>query len=381
VCSWLRAGTPWPRWSYHAAPGAWPAACDWGPAIDGTIVALPAEFSSEAAATLLRGICHAIRRTGTLLLIHNGAGGGSLLAAMRRELPVRSLTIEMAPTGLALAAAQALASRLPAGAHELTVDAEGLAAMTAWSPVDTPRGTCPLEPGDLVVVTGGLGGLGMAIALWLAERLAIHPVLMDCADPAGPEAGTSLAALRASGQPFTHVPVDVTDAAAVRAALRIVTASRPVRAVIHCAGLIDGGSVQDLDVPALTCLSKPKVGGLRAVLSATDLRLVRVVLAFGSILARAPHPMVGAYALANELLRREVNRWARKAPTTRFLTAEWSIWDGAGVASATGQVANARRAGYEPIPLTEGLHMVDRLLAWQRPDTSVLVNATPPGQP
>jgi NAD(P)-dependent dehydrogenase (short-subunit alcohol dehydrogenase family) len=380
LCPWLRAGPGLPRWSYFPAPDAWPTASDWGPVTNGTVVALPEEFSREGAATLLHGIRHAVRAAGNLLLIHNGAGGGSLLATMRRELPVRSLTIQMPPVGAALSAAQALASCPPAGVHDLTVDADGLAATTAWSPAGIPHGACPLEPDDLVVVTGGLGGLGGAIAQRLSERLAIHPVLLDQADPAGMQARTSLAMLRASGRPFTQVPVDVTDAAAVRAALRIVTQSRPVRAVIHCAGLIDGGFVRHLDIPALIRLSCVKVDGLRAVLSAIDLRSVRVVIAFGSILARAPHPAVGAYALANELLRREVDRWASRAPGTRFLTAEWSIWDGAGVAAATGQVANARRAGYEPIPLSEGLRMVERLLAWKGRQTSVLVSATPPRQ-
>lgn len=378
-CAWPRTGSGFPRWSFFPAPGAWPAAGGWGPVTDGTIVVLAEDFGGEgSAATLLSGIRHAIRTTGNLVLLHNGAGGGSLLAALRRETPVRSLAIEMARSSPALTAAQALASCPPPGVHELAVDADGLATTTAWSAAGIPRGACPLSAGDLVIVTGGLGGLGCAIARRLSERLGVHPVLLDHADPAGSPARESLAALLADGRPFTYIPVDVTDVAAVRGALRIVTASRPVRAVIHCAGLIDGCAVRDLDGPALTQLILPKVDGLRATLSAADLAPVRVVIAFGSILARAPHRSVGGYALANELLRREVDRWASKAPRTRFVTAEWSIWDGAGVAAATGQVANARRSGYEPIPLADGLRMVERLLAWQGPGTTVLVSAQRP---
>lgn len=378
--AWSRTGSGFPRWACFLAPGAWPGADGWGPVTDGTIVVLPEHFRGDGAAILLNGIRHAIRATGNLVLIHNGAGGGSLLATLRREAPVRSLTIEMARSSAALTAAQALASSPPAGIHELAVDTDGLATTTAWSPAETPHGGCPLAAGDLVIVSGGLGGLGRAIARRLSERLGVHPVLLDHADPAGSPALDSLAALRASGHPFTHVPVDVTDTAALRAALRIVTASRPVRAVIHCAGLIDSCVVRNLDSPALTHLITPKVDGLRAILSAADLCTVRVVIAFGSILARTPHRAVGGYALANELLRREVDRWAVKAPRTRFLTAEWSIWDGAGIAAETGQVANARRLGFEPIPLAEGLRMVERLLSWQGPGTSVLVSAAPPSQ-
>jgi enediyne polyketide synthase len=147
---------------------------------------------------------------------------------------------------------------------------------------------------------------------------------------------------------------------------------------VHCAGTIEGCPVRGLEPPDLMRVVAPKVEGLRAVLGAADPRRLKVVLAFGSILARVPHGNAGAYALANELLRREVDRLAATAPGPRYLTAEWSIWDGAGVAAESGAVAVARQAGYAPIRLAEGLAAVERLLAWQGPGTSVLISEESP---
>jgi enediyne polyketide synthase len=355
-----------------AAIGSWEAAAG------GILVALPTELTRSSAAILLRAVRHAVGDATRLVLLHRGAGGASLLLTLRREAPaVDFVSIEAnAPTPAALASAQALATAPPPGLAEVSVDADGLATTTSWTRAAFPTGKPPLAPDDLVVVTGGLGGIGCAIAQRLVRRFGVHPVLLDSADPSAAPARESLEQLRATGRPFTHVAVDVTDEPAVRSALSAVTAGRPVVAVIHCAGVIEGGPVHRLTAADLTRLMTPKVTGLQAVLTALHPPSLRVVLAFGSILARVPHPGVGSYALANELLRREVDRCATRLPGPRYLTAEWSVWDGAGVAAQTGAVAQARQAGYSPIALADGLAAVERLLAWRGPETSVLVSET-----
>ncbi|MDH2429619.1 SDR family NAD(P)-dependent oxidoreductase [Sphaerisporangium sp. TRM90804] len=374
---------PWTVFTPGPADGLAALVSGWASAGGGTVAVLPDAFTRPCAATLLDAVRHASRGGAPLVLLHTGAGGEGLLRTLRREAPeLAPLALEVAPSAAALAAARDLAMTAAtsgrAGTGEVAVDADGLACSTSWTRGALPREPPPLRPGDLVVVTGGLGGLGRTVARRLAERLGVQPVLLDHIDPTTSGAHGSLSAMRASGLPFVHLPVDVTDGEAVRAVLRGVTRSKPVSAVVHCAGTIEGGMVRGLEPADLLRLAAPKVEGLRAIMSAADPRRLKVVLAFGSILARAPHRGVGAYALANELLRREVDRLARTAPGPRYLTAEWSIWDGAGVAAETGAVATARLAGYVPIRLAEGLAAVERLLAWRGPGTSVLLSEQPP---
>jgi len=359
-CGWLKA-----------------AVRQWPPVPGCTVVALGTELTDPGLIILLTAIRHAVRQGGRLVLVHAGAGGTSLLQALGREqrtLHCRSIEIE--PAARAATTAWRFAIEPGTGHSEIIIDRHGNAHAAGWTAVPVPDAPAPVSAGDAVVVTGGLGGLGRAIALHLSRRFAAHPVLVDRAAAApAPE----LSRLRAGRRSFTVITADVTQAGALRQALRPLAWTRRVRAVIHCAGSIEGGAVHSLTRTDLTRLITPKVAGLRNTLAALEPRQPSAVLAFGSILARQPHSGVGAYALANELLRREVDRCARRYPGPRFLTAEWSIWDGAGVAAETGAVPVARAAGYSPISLADGLRLVESLLAWPGPGTSAVVSALAPG--
>jgi NAD(P)-dependent dehydrogenase (short-subunit alcohol dehydrogenase family) len=352
----------------------------WAVGLAGTVVTLGSDATPAARAALLRGVRHAHGAGGPLVLVHGGAGGASLLHTLSLERPgMACAAVEVAPTRGALEAAWAVARAPLPGSIEVTVDARGLATVPAWREAAWPNGRPSLAPGDRVLVTGGTGGLGSAVALHLGRRLKVHPVLVDTAPLGAARTQATLSRLSSAGVACTHLVADVTDAASVAGALRGVGAERPITAVVHCAGLISGGRLATLDVAGVDRLRAPKVDGLRTLLATLDRRDLRVVLGFGSVLSHVPHPSVGAYAYANELLRRELRRAQCYAPGPRYLAVEWSVWDGAGMAFASGATAQARRAGYAPIALAEGLSAVERLLGWPGPEAGVLVGSCFPG--
>src|SRR3954452_22324607 len=86
-----------------------------------------------------------------------------------------------------------------------------------------------------VLVSGGASGLGWASAQRLARRRD-HVVIVDLPSSAGEERASELGA--------TFAPADVTDAAAVAAAVDTARDLAPLRAVVHCAGR--GGTVRVL---------------------------------------------------------------------------------------------------------------------------------------
>jgi len=88
------------------------------------------------------------------------------------------------------------------------------------------------------LVTGGASGLGWASAQRLAKRGA-HVVIVDLATSAGADRAHEL------GADCAFAPADVTDAAAVAAAVDVAAARGPLRAVVHCAGR--GGTVRVLE--------------------------------------------------------------------------------------------------------------------------------------
>lgn len=362
----------------HQGPGS--TVASWAGELSGIVVGLGQHATVTAQAALLRAIGYGVARGGPLVLVHTGAGGASLLHTLAREHPTLAcVSLEVADTPMALQTARAFARRPQLGSTEVSVDAAGHASGLGWREERWPTGAPRLAAGERVVVTGGTGGLGSAVALHLARRLGLHPVLVDSAPAGSGPARAALARLRGAGVAFTHVVVDVTDGVALAAALGPCTRDRPVTAIVHCAGVISAGPVATLDVACLSRLSAPKVKGLQTLLSVLERRHLRVVLGFGSVLSHLPHPLVGAYAYANERLRRELQRAQQDAPGPRYLAVEWSVWDGAGMAHVSGATAQARRAGYAPIPLAEGLAAVERLLAWSGPSQYALVGASFPG--
>ena len=90
-----------------------------------------------------------------------------------------------------------------------------------------------LDPGAAVVITGGLGALGLALASALARRGARHLVLLTRTGP-GPSDRAALAALRDSGVTVDTPRCDVADRDALSVCL--LALPRPVQGVVHAAG-------------------------------------------------------------------------------------------------------------------------------------------------
>jgi NAD(P)-dependent dehydrogenase (short-subunit alcohol dehydrogenase family) len=84
--------------------------------------------------------------------------------------------------------------------------------------------------GVSALVTGGASGLGLATARRLVDKGAASVVLLDLPSSPGQQAAADL------GKAARFVAGDITDEAAVQAALDAAEDAGPVRAVVHCAG-------------------------------------------------------------------------------------------------------------------------------------------------
>lgn len=90
--------------------------------------------------------------------------------------------------------------------------------------------------GTSALVTGGASGLGEATARRLAASGA-HVVVLDLNDARGASVASELGG--------TYARADVTDAAAVQAAVDAAAAAGPLRAVVNCAGIGSAGRTID----------------------------------------------------------------------------------------------------------------------------------------
>ncbi len=108
------------------------------------------------------------------------------------------------------------------------------------------------------LITGGHGGLGLAVARWLVDKGARHLVLLSRSgeSAAGSEVVTDLARRDVK---ITTIQADVASETDVRRALsEIRTTMPPLRGVIHAAGVLDDHLLLNLDAESFRRVLAPE---------------------------------------------------------------------------------------------------------------------------
>ncbi|MEM7417513.1 MAG: SDR family NAD(P)-dependent oxidoreductase [Gemmatimonadota bacterium] len=250
------------------------------------------------------------------------------------------------------------------GAEDQLAWREGTWHAPRLRPADTPDASAPtLEPGAYVI-TGGLGGLGLKVARWLAEHGATHVVLWGRSDPRS--GWTEDDDRRADYEDLvtrtevTVQSVDVTDATAVAQALESVRASGvPVRGVVHGAGVFDASTISALSHDEFARVLAPKAVGAETLIAATQEDELDFLVFFSSTTALLGVGSLGAYAAANQYLDglAHVAR-GRGVPA---LSVNWGLWDVMRLASEE-ERERYTQTGLRPMATRDALAAMGRLI-------------------
>jgi len=111
------------------------------------------------------------------------------------------------------------------------------------------------------LVSGGLGGFGLQLALWLAARGAGRLVLLGRRGRETPGAHEAVLALQALGAQVQLEACDVASATDVARALGNVPESMPLRGVFHAAAVLDDALLKNLDLARYQKTFGPKAIG------------------------------------------------------------------------------------------------------------------------
>lgn len=201
------------------------------------------------------------------------------------------------------------------------------------------------------VITGGLGGLGIFLADWLARQGA-GKVVLNGRSPAGPAVAEAIAKIGARG---TEVAVILGDIAEPGVAERLVAAAGQLRGVIHAAAVFDDQPTARLDAETLHRSWRPKAYGAWRLHEATrDLELDWWV-GFSSVAALHGMPGQPAYATGNAYLDALVAlRRAQGLPGTCIA---WGAW------AEVGAVAGLDIPWLHPIRPAEGAEVLTAALS------------------
>ncbi|MHC4829159.1 MAG: SDR family NAD(P)-dependent oxidoreductase, partial [Planctomycetota bacterium] len=206
--------------------------------------------------------------------------------------------------------------------------------------LQTPSELTPVE--GVVLITGGLGALGLAVAQWLVDKeIARHLVLVGRSAPT-PEALDIVTALRAAGARVEVRSADVARRSDVTELLASLPEHPPISGVIHAAGVLEDGVLAELDPEALSRVMAPKVSGAWNLHELTKGRDLDFFLLFSSVASLFGPNGQGSYAAANAFLDGLAHhRRAQELPGT---TINWGPWSETGMAASMSGADQARAA-------------------------------------
>ncbi len=207
-----------------------------------------------------------------------------------------------------------------------------------------------LRPHGVYLITGGLGGVGLAMAEHLAARFQARLVLLGrTALPAREQWDALLAqadggavaqrirqvrALESHGAEVMLAAADVTNLAQMQNVVRDARQRfGTLHGVLHTAGVIDDGVVQLKDATAAAAVLAPKLQGTLVLEAALAGVALDFTMLFSSISAFSGLAGQVDYAAANAFL--DAYAHARGARDGSFTVAvNWSAWAEVGMAAA-----------------------------------------------
>ena len=196
------------------------------------------------------------------------------------------------------------------------------------------------------LVTGGLGGFGLAAAEWLVERGARHLALVGRSGASSRSAREAVEAIRRRGVQVRVASLDVADKHATEQFLADIARTMPPAAgVIHAAMVLDDAIVANMDEARLLKVLRPKIAGAENLDELTRGLELDYFILFSSATTIIGNPGQGAYVAANGFLEGLARQ--RRSERLPALAVAWGAIGDVGVLArhAATRDALAQRAG------------------------------------
>ena len=222
------------------------------------------------------------------------------------------------------------------------------------------------------LITGGLGKLGLRVALWMAQRGARYLALVSrrqlpersnwaelSAKDDGYEAVRQIQSIESLGATVRLVSGDVGDFDTMRALFaEFGDTLPPLRGVIHAAGVIDFHPLTSMDANVLRAGLRPKVVGAWALHELTKSKSLDFFAAFSSGASVWSAKGLAHYAAANQFL--DCLAYHRRAIGLPALTVNWGWWAGGGTSVEWEKYF--AQVGLEPMPAADALEIFGYVL-------------------
>ncbi|WP_374212843.1 SDR family NAD(P)-dependent oxidoreductase [Frankia sp. CiP3] len=212
-----------------------------------------------------------------------------------------------------------------------------------------------------VLITGGTGTLGALLARHLVVEHGVrHLLLVSRRGPDAPGADELVERLAAHGAQATVAAIDVTDTSQLAALLSAIPVERPLRAVVHTAGVLDDGVIGSLTPDRLARTLRPKADTAWALHTLTRGHDLTAFVLYSSLAGVYGSAGQGNYAAANTYL--DALALQRRGLGLPAVSLAWGFWapgsDMTGHLGA-GDLRRMRQAGVAPLSAEDGLRLFD----------------------
>jgi acyl transferase domain-containing protein/NADPH:quinone reductase-like Zn-dependent oxidoreductase/NADP-dependent 3-hydroxy acid dehydrogenase YdfG/acyl carrier protein len=232
-----------------------------------------------------------------------------------------------------------------------------------------PRERAPFvaRPDGAYVIAGGLSGLGLATAHWLADRGAGHLLLLSRSGQTTAESRASLDQLRARGVDVVIERVDITDARALDLVLDSMRDRMPaVRGVIQAAMVLEDGPVEQMTPERFWRAASPKILGTWNLHQLTLDAPLDFFIMYSSATTCLGNPGQANYVAGNAFMEGLAHlRRAQGLPAT---AVSWGAISDTGYLARNSRVLKIleRRIALRPMTAAQALACLEPLLALDR---------------
>ena len=268
----------------------------------------------------------------------------------------------------------------PDGEHAVAFRS-GARYIAQLAPLATPAQRVPvkLRPSGAYLVTGGLGGLGLRCARWLAERGARDIVLLGRTglppretwdslgenEPSRP-AVEAIRAIEAIGAKVEPRAIDVRDSGRLESLFtELRQAGRAPRGIVHAAGVNWFGKIRNLDAAEFLDTMKIKVSAAWKLHELTREDDLDCFILFSSVSALWGSVDLSHYTAANHFLDAlACHRSGLKLPA---LALDWGPWAEVGMSAKASESALLHKLGLRLLPPERAIEAMEQSASAGRP--------------
>ncbi|CAM6092061.1 unnamed protein product [Calypogeia fissa] len=212
------------------------------------------------------------------------------------------------------------------------------------------------------LITGGLGGIGIALAQWMVEQKGVRHLVLAGRSAPTPEVLSILNRFERHGAKILVIQADISDQNQLQTLLETIQqVGLPLKGIIHAAGVLDDGVLVHLNWSRFAKVFGPKLQGSWNLHVLTKNIPLDFFAMFSSAASLVPAPGQANYAAANAFMDGLAHY--RRSLGLKAVSINWGAWAHVGMTKyAPTFERRLEREGVQLIGLEQGMAAFEQIL-------------------